>query len=110
MSIRVPSSANMSRVDVVLCDEPRSIKRKNNQLSFASFRQIFTRIKKSFLLKASSASIQFAATEPDARTNCRTSSMLLIVFGASRTRARVLQIETSDLLDHVVWYDLPFES
>jgi hypothetical protein len=45
--------------------EAVSTNRKNNRLSFASFRQILTRITKSFLLKASSASIQFAATEPD---------------------------------------------
>jgi hypothetical protein len=43
--------------------EAVSTNRKNNGLSFASFRQILTRITKSFLLKASSASIQFAATE-----------------------------------------------
>src|SRR5439155_25294217 len=34
---------------------------------------IFARIRKSFLLNASSASIQLAATEPDARTSCRIS-------------------------------------
>jgi hypothetical protein len=38
-------------------------------------------MRKSFLLRASSASIQLAATEPDARTNCRTSSALLTVRG-----------------------------
>lgn len=67
---------------------PTSIKRRNRRLSFASFRQIFARTRKSFLLKASSASIQFAATEPDARTNCRTSSVLLIVLSNSFTKAR----------------------
>jgi len=51
--------------------EPVSTNRKNSRLSFASFRQILTRIRKSFLLNASSASIQLAATEPDARTDCR---------------------------------------
>src|SRR5438309_5167949 len=82
------SSANLSRADAVLCDEPASIKRKNNRLSLASLRQIFTRMRKSFLLNASSASIQFAATEPDARTNCRTSSVLLTVLGNCFTNAR----------------------
>src|SRR5882757_8220515 len=41
-----------------------------------------------FLLRASSASIQLAATEPDARTNCRTSSALLIVLGSCFTNTR----------------------
>ena len=54
------SSANLSQADAVLGDEPASIKRKNNRLSFASLRQIFTRMRKSFLLNASSASIEFA--------------------------------------------------
>src|SRR5436190_10415631 len=62
--------------------------RRANRLSFASFRQIFARIRKSFLLKASSASIQLAATEPDARTNCRTSSVLLTVLGNCFTKVR----------------------
>src|SRR5213592_3565130 len=82
------SPANSSRVPSVAFVEPASTSHKNNRLSFASFRQIFTRIKKSFLLKASSASIQLAATEPDARTNCRTSSPLLTVLGNCFTNAR----------------------
>src|SRR4029077_5492663 len=61
---------------------------RNNRHSFASFRQIFSRIRKSFLLSASSASTQFAATEPDARTSCRTSSALLTVLGNGLTNAR----------------------
>src|SRR4029077_19775075 len=36
-----------------------------------------------------SASIQFAATDPDARTNCRTSSTLLIVLGNCLTKRRI---------------------
>src|SRR4029077_2527547 len=45
-------------------------------------------MRKSFLLKASSASIQLAATEPEARINCRTSSVLLMVLGNRLTTAR----------------------
>src|SRR6266436_4121934 len=82
------SSANLSQADAVAFAKPASTSRKNNRLSFASFRQILTRIKKSFLLSASSASIQLDATEPEARTNCRTSSQLLIVLGNSFTNAR----------------------
>ena len=66
---------------------PTSTNRRNSRLSFASFRQILTRIRKSFLLRASSASIQFAATDPEARTNCRTSSALLRLFGNCLTNA-----------------------
>jgi len=83
-----PSAASASRVAILLFVKPVSTNRRNKRLSLASFRQIFTRIRKSFLLKASSASIQFAATEPDARTNCRTSSVLLIVLGNCFTNAR----------------------
>ena len=39
------------------------------------------RAHENLLLNASSASIQFAATEPDARTNCRTSSDIAEVRG-----------------------------
>src|SRR5207253_7421112 len=45
-------------------------------------------MRKSFLLNASSASIQLAATDPDERTNCRTSSVLLIVRGSCFTNPR----------------------
>ena len=48
----------MSRADSVAPAKPASINRKNKRLSFASLRQILTRITKSFLLNASSASIQ----------------------------------------------------
>src|SRR5882724_7799810 len=81
-------SASLSRAATVVLVKPMSINRKNNRLSLASLRQIFTRIRKSFLLNASSASIQLAATDPDARTNCRTSSVLLIVRGSCLTTAR----------------------
>src|SRR5206468_11246723 len=82
------SVASVSRATVLLLVNPASTSRRNSRLSFASLRQIFTRIRKSFLLSASSASIQFAATEPDARTNCRTSSVLLTVLGNCLTNAR----------------------
>src|SRR5882724_5462261 len=75
------SAASSSRAAKVVLVNPASTNRKNKRLSLASLRQIFTRIRKSFLLKASSASIQLAATEPEARINCRTSSVLLIVRG-----------------------------
>ena len=75
------SVANRSRIASVDFVSPTSISRRNKRLSLASFRQIFTRIRKSFLLNASSASFQLAATDPDARTSCRTSSVLLIVLG-----------------------------
>src|SRR4029077_5772541 len=88
VSSRAPATS-LSRADAVVCDKPASTRRKNNRLSFASLRQIFTRMRKSFLLSASSASIQFAATEPDARTNCRTSSALPTVFGNCFTNARI---------------------
>ena len=81
-----PSAINASRPLPFV--DPVSTNRRNNRLSFASFRQIFTRIRKSFLLSASSASIQFAATEPDARISCRTSSALLIGLGNGFTNAR----------------------
>src|SRR6266581_5155092 len=61
------SAASSSRVPKVVLVNPASTNRKNNRLSFASLRQIFTRIRKSFLLNASSASIQLAATDPDER-------------------------------------------
>ena len=73
----------------VLLGWPVSCSRRNSRLSFASLRQIFTRSKKSLLLSASSASIQFAATSPDARTNGRTSSTLLIVLGNCLTKLRI---------------------
>src|SRR5438445_939012 len=82
------SDANASQLAILFFVRPVSTNRKNMRLSFASFRQIFARIKKSFLLNASSASIQLAATEPDARTNCRISSVLLIVLGNCLTKAR----------------------
>ena len=82
------SVANTSRFVTLPLLSPASIKRKNKRLSFASFRQIFARIRKSFLLRASSASIQLAATEPDARTSCRTSSVLLTVLGNCFTNPR----------------------
>src|SRR5438094_5823238 len=62
------SDANVSRAARLSLDKPVSTNRKNRRLSLDSLRQIFTRMK-SFLLKSSSASIQLAATEPDARTN-----------------------------------------
>ena len=82
------SLASASRLATLFFVRPVSTNRKNKRLSLASFRQIFARIRKSFLLKASSASIQFAATEPEARTNCLTSSVLLIVRGNCLTKAR----------------------
>jgi hypothetical protein len=82
------SAASASRLATLFFVKPASTNRKNKRLSFASFRQIFVRIRKSFLLSASSASIQLAATEPDAGTNCRTSSVLLIVLGNCFTNAR----------------------
>jgi hypothetical protein len=82
------SAANASRLAALFFDKPESINRKKRRLSLASFRQIFARIKKSFLLKASSASIQLAATQPEARTSCRTSSALLIVLGNCFTNVR----------------------
>ncbi len=82
------SAANVSRAATLFLDKPASTNRKNRRLSFASLRQIFTRMRKSFLLRASSASIQLAATEPDARTNCRTSSVLLTVRGNCLTNVR----------------------
>src|SRR5205807_5920534 len=82
------SAASSSRAAKVALVNPASTNRKNNRLSFASLRQIFTRIRKSFLLNASSASIQLAATDPDERTNCRTSSVLLIVRGSCFTNPR----------------------
>src|SRR5436190_3573832 len=82
------SAARASRLAALFFVMPTSTNRKNKRLSFASFRQIFARIRKSFLLSASSASIQLAATEPDARTNCLTSSVLLIVLGSCFTNTR----------------------
>src|SRR5205814_7976055 len=82
------SRQSITSNDIVFV-RPVSTNRRNSRLSLASLRQIFARIRKSFLLKASSASIQFAATEPDARTNCRTSSLLLTVRGNSFTNARI---------------------
>src|SRR6202030_1400880 len=82
------SAANTSRGAALALLRPVSISRRKSLLSFASFRQIFTRIRKSFLLKASSASIQFAATDPDARTSCLTSSVLLTVLGNCFTNVR----------------------
>src|SRR4029077_14387746 len=61
---------------------------RNKRLSFASLRQIFTRMRKSFLLRASSASIRLAGTEREARINCQTSSVLLMVLGNRLTNTR----------------------
>src|SRR5439155_19638684 len=73
--ISVSSRASFARLSRELSfASPASSSRKKGRLSFASFLQIFTRIRKSFLLSAWSASIQFAATDPEARTNWRTSS------------------------------------
>ena len=82
------SFAKSSRQLAVFFATPTSSSRKKRRLSFASFLQIFTRIRKSFLLSASSASIQFAATEPEARTSCRTSSVFASVFGSCLTKCR----------------------
>ena len=89
--IKVNSRASvpkLSRAATLFLDNPASTNREKRRLSFASLRQIFRRMRKSFLLRASSASIQLAATEPDARTNCRTSSVLLTVHGNCLTNAR----------------------
>src|SRR4029077_19541355 len=82
------SAANVSRAVALFFAKPASINRKNSRLSFASFRQIFTCIRKSLLLRASSASIRLAATEPEAHTNCLMSSVLLTVRGNCFTKAR----------------------
>src|SRR6266478_281348 len=105
------SAASRSRAASVAFSKPTSINRRNKRLSFASLRQIFTRITKSFLLQASSASIQLAATDPHARTDCRISSALLTVLGnCLQTSAQTLRIGTSDLRGHVALHYLPFES
>src|SRR5438874_11016591 len=78
------SAASPSRVAILLFVRPVSTNRRNSRLSLASLQQIFARIRKSFLLNASSASIQLAATEPDAR------------------------IQRFDPRDHVVWRRLSF--
>ena len=57
--------------------------------SFASLRQVRNFITRSFSPNASLASMQFAATEPEARTNCFTSSIFAIVRGRPRTNARI---------------------
>src|SRR5687768_1208967 len=80
------SRASASRLSMFA--GPVSIDRRNRRLSLASLRQIFARIRKSFLLSASSASIQFAATDPDARTSCRASSVFPTVLGNVLTNAR----------------------
>src|SRR5438876_11988064 len=82
------SAPKLSRAATLFLDNPASTNREKRRLSFASLRQIFRRMRKSFLLRASSASIQLAATEPEARTNCRTSSILLIVLGNCFTNER----------------------
>ena len=82
------SVAKPSRQPAYSSLRPRRSVARISRLSFASFLQIFTRIRKSFLLSASSASIQLAATDPDARTNCLTSSALLRVLGNCLTNAR----------------------
>src|SRR6266478_671020 len=101
------SFAKLSRELAVSFVRPASMRRRKSRLSFASFLQIFTRIRKSFLLRASSASIQFAATDPEARTNWRTSSVLLIFRGSVFTKIRTAwEIEMYDLQDRV-WGDFP---
>src|SRR5437016_5731396 len=82
------SAASLSRAATLPFVNPASTNRKNRRRSFASLRQIFARIRKSFLLSTSSASTQFAAAEPDARTNCLTSSVLLTVLGSPFTNVR----------------------
>jgi hypothetical protein len=89
---------------MLFLDKPVSINRKNSRLSFDSLRQIFTRIRKSFLLRASSASIQLAATEPDARTNCRTSSVLLSVRRNCLTNARTDCAELERSVLQITWF------
>lgn len=59
--IKVSSRASPERASrCVARSEPGSTSLRKRRLSLASFRQIFTRIKNSFLLNASSASIQLA--------------------------------------------------
>ena len=81
------SVARLSRA-VALLFVAVSISRRNNRLSFAYFATDFHPEQEIFS-RASSASIQFAATDPDARTNCRTSSTLLIVLGNCLTKLRI---------------------
>jgi hypothetical protein len=103
------SEASASRSVPLFLVNPVSINRKNKRLSFASLRQIFRRIRKSFLLRASSASIQFAATEPERgpageRPQCCQSFAATV----SRIRAPIPQKEKSGLRDRVVSFRRPF--
>ena len=58
------SATNASRLSMLWLVGPASTNRRNKRLSFASLRQIFTRMRKSFFSKLS-ASIQLAATDPE---------------------------------------------
>src|SRR6266404_6835171 len=87
-SIRAPRLLMFHAQQHCFFAKPASTNRKNRRLSFDSLRQIFTRMRKPFLLRASSASLQLAATEPEARTNCLMSSVLLTVLGNCFTKAR----------------------
>jgi hypothetical protein len=98
------SAANVSRAATLFLDQPASINRKNRRLSFASLRQIFTRMRKSFLLRASSTSIQLVATEPDARTDCRTSSVLLTVRGNCLTNVRTDRANSNVRILQIAWF------
>ncbi len=82
---------------------PTSTNRRNSRLSFASFRHILTGIRKSFLLRASSASIQFAATDPEAQTNALTDSANRNVR-SSRSRG----FAPSSILGIGIWNLIPF--
>src|SRR5438045_9092207 len=77
------SDANVSRAERLFLDKPASTNRKNRRLSFDSLRQIFTRMRKSFLLIASSASIHFADHMRDDYTYLRHSSVSLYILGHS---------------------------
>src|SRR5947208_7671695 len=93
------SEASASRSAPLFLVNPESISCKNKRLSFASLRQIFTRIRKSFLLSASSASIQFAATEPEAE---RPQCCRLFLVGASRIREPIPRKGMFDPPSHAV--------
>jgi hypothetical protein len=97
------SFARPSRELAVSFAGPASISRKKSRGSFASFLQIFTRIRKSFSLSASSASIQLPRRSLKiARAVGRLRCYSLSLATACQIAALTLQTEMSGLRDRVV--------
>ena len=85
------------RSDSIATLSPTSINLSQSWLSLASFREIRNRMTRSLPPSASLASIQFAGTDPEARTSCFASSIFDSVRGNRRTNLRIASANSAVL-------------